>query len=356
MAKKKSVVFLFGAGASRGALDGVKGKTRKVPIDRDFFDIASRIGERGTPSLASWVTSDVHSLYGRVNGIGLEEYFRDIETRAEIGQFAKTRNKQKDWNSRKTNLEELIRRVLLQTTWEEDEQTAKISRSPIHEKIISRAQPGDTLITFNYDTLIEESLRHVKSPYWDPSDGYGLAAGGHKKGWSKNWREQRKSEAKSGSEVKLLKLHGSLNWTLYNNDSVRLKPKPYVVRTRKRVPVYESCAILPPGWHKRIDKNPFKKLWREARLKLESCQHIVVIGYSMPETDFLAKALFAEVSRMRAARKNFLKSLIVAEPNREVSSRVVNAFVPALGFRGKVFQIESIQELARIWELEGFRR
>ncbi|MDE3218041.1 MAG: 3-isopropylmalate dehydratase small subunit, partial [Nitrospirota bacterium] len=47
------------------------------------------------------VIKDVFDLYGKVVGIGLEEYYRDIETRLELSRFAKTQNKPKDWRKRK---------------------------------------------------------------------------------------------------------------------------------------------------------------------------------------------------------------------------------------------------------------
>jgi hypothetical protein len=59
---------------------------------------------------------DVWQLYGRTNGVGLETYYRDLETRAIIGEFAKTANQAKDWRRRQKELEELIRRVYVHTT------------------------------------------------------------------------------------------------------------------------------------------------------------------------------------------------------------------------------------------------
>ena len=108
----RKLVILFGAGATRGVL---KERIPPPPVDQDFFDIASQISGRGTRRLAARVTRDVFDLYARVSGVGLEQYFREIEARAEIGKFAKSKNKPKDWARRQSDLEELIRRVLIQT-------------------------------------------------------------------------------------------------------------------------------------------------------------------------------------------------------------------------------------------------
>ena len=107
------VVFLFGAGATRGAL---RNSPVPPPVDADFFEIAAQIKGHGTPALARRVLGDVWNLYGKVSGVGLENYYRDIETRAKISSFAKSANKPRDWKKRQTNLEELIRRVVVHTT------------------------------------------------------------------------------------------------------------------------------------------------------------------------------------------------------------------------------------------------
>ncbi len=338
-----SAVILFGAGATRGAFVN---SVPPPPVDRDFFEIAGQLNGRGTRRLAMRVIKDVFSLYNRVNGIGLEQYYRDVETRAEIGKFAKSKNKPMDWLRRQTDLEELIRRVILHTTCDSADGSAHVSASKLHKEVLKHVREGDTLITFNYDTVIEESLGS-SAPTWTPGDGYSLDASGKTRGWAKSFVENRNLRHGESSQVHLLKLHGSLNWTLYKNNKVRLKPRPYVVRARRGAPVSDKCSILPPGWHKRIDVNPYRQLWRTARLKMESCSALAIIGYSLPDTDLLARALFAEISRLRAARKHYLKHLYLADPDDTVRERLLNVFVPALGPMGRVYRYKDIEEFSR---------
>lgn len=106
-------------------------------------------------------------------------------------------------------------------------------------------------------------------------------------------------------------------------------------------------SILPPGWNKRIDLNPYSQLWRKARLVLERCKTLVIIGYSLPETDLLARALFAEVIRLRVARNQYIRQLHLADPNRSVKERFVELFVPALHAQSKVFRYRGIDEFSR---------
>jgi hypothetical protein len=127
---------------------------------------------------------------------------------------------------------------------------------------------------------------------------------------------------------------------------VRLKHRPFVVRTHGNSPVFDKVSILPPGWNKRIDRNPYKQLWKEARLKLERCKTIIIIGYSLPKADLLAKALFAEVVRSRKAGKRYLKQLHLADPDDSVKQKFVEMFVPARNAQSKVFRYRDIDEFA----------
>lgn len=338
------IVILFGAGASRGSLD--EGPGMPPPVDKDFFDIANQLIGHGTPKLAKKVLGDVWQLYMKTNGVGLETYYRDLETRAIIGEFAKTSNQPKNWRKRQKELEELIRRVYVHTTVKDthpSEVEPKVSL--IHQDILKVLQKNDTLITFNYDLVIEEAFASAK--LWNPIDGYGISTSGKTKGWTKRWLDKR-DYINEESKVLLLKLHGSLNWESYaNGTAIRLKPRPYLVSTRSGKTRFEKISILAPGWNKRIDKNPYKKFWREGRLRLEKCKTLIILGYSLPETDLLAQSLLAEVVRTRATRSNFLKQLHLADHSEVVKERFIKLFTPALGPQGKVFKSYDIAEFHR---------
>ena len=338
------IVIIFGAGASRGGLDKVPGVP--PPVDRDFFDIANQLVGHGTPKLTKKVLNDVWQLYSRTNGIGLETYYRELETRAIIGEFAKTANQPKDWGRRQKDLEELIRRVYVHTTvFDTQAVTVNPKKSEIHKKILEKLEPKDIIITFNYDLVIEESFSSAR--LWNLIDGYGIQTSGKTKGWAKRWLSDKEYINGEKSKISLLKLHGSLNWKSYNGTTIRLKPKPYLVSTRKGKIRFEKILILAPGWNKRVDKNPYKKFWREARLQLEKCKTLMILGYSLPETDLLAHSLLAEVVRTRAARDDFLKQLYLADPNESVKERFVELFTPALGPHGKVFRYHDVEEFSK---------
>lgn len=342
MILKRPVVILFGAGATRGSLEDVS--RPPPPVNTDFFDIAGQLRGHGTQILAKKVLRDVWQLYGKVIGVSVEAYYRDIETRAAISRFAKSANKPRDWKARQGNLEELIRRVLVHTTCDIYKSPVKARQSKLHNALLRKLKKGDTIITFNYDTTIEESF--TSTDLWSPIEGYGDGFHGGTLDWSRRWFSDRGESEQKKSSILLLKLHGSLNWKLYPNNQIRIKPRPYVVRTRNKRPSFEEISILPPGWNKRIDRKPYGQFWRTAKLRLEKCRTLVIVGYSLPDTDLLAKALFAEVVRLRAVRGALIGQLHIADPNESIKQKLIDIFTPALGSNGQIYRYSGIGELA----------
>lgn len=331
-------VFIFGAGATKGAFPK---QLVPPPVDLNFFDAAHLLKGHGTNRIARQVLKDVWDLYRRTNGIGLEAYFRDIEARARIGSFAKTANQPKDWRKRVEQITELVRRVYIHTTCDAKGDAMLSKSSPIHQGILEKLEAKDTIITFNYDCVIEESFK--TADLWNPCDGYGIDVSGKKYDWARKWFKKRDIDPSKESQIILLKLHGSLNWQ-YKNQKIYLKQRPYYVRTRGRKVVVEKISILAPGWDKQIHKNPYKIFWRKARLNLERCKTLVILGYSLPSTDILAQALFEEIIRLRNVRKKYLKELHVADLKEEVKEKFVKLFEPALGPNGKVFKYDDIAD------------
>jgi len=70
------------------------------------------------------------------------------------------------------------------------------------DKFIRLIKKGDTVITFNYDIIIEQYLWQNK--LWNPRDGYGIGEPYHREDWGR-----LKSES---SKVSVIKPHGSINW------------------------------------------------------------------------------------------------------------------------------------------------
>lgn len=338
---RRPTVYIFGAGATRGALSE---ETIPPPTDVDFFDIANQIKGRRTPKLAKIILDNVWKLYGKTIGIRLEAAYREIETRATIGEIVKPKNQPKQWGKIQRAFTELIRRVYVHTTCNEDNNGhLKPKQSQIHKDILKLLKEGDTVITFNYDLLIEESFETAE--LWNPITGYGTKFGGHTFSWGRRWRRSRNHDGNK-SKIKLLKLHGSINWEVSGR---RLNENPYSVQGANRKSKTwrnQPISILAPGWKKDIEKKPYCDFWKLAGRELSRCKTLVILGYSLPETDLVAKSLFTEVARNRAVRqsKKKLSQLHIADPSLSVREKFINMFAEVLDADGRVYQYSGIEE------------
>jgi hypothetical protein len=104
------------------------------------------------------------------------------------------------------------------------------------------------------------------------------------RGWSAPW---------------LLKLHGSFSW-----DYPLKEGQPFPVRLESwdgldEVPGFRrfkntgtEYPIFLPFWDKRIEREPWVKIWRNAYLRLKAARSIIVWGYSLPPTDLKALQFF----------------------------------------------------------------
>jgi hypothetical protein len=155
-------------------------------------------------------------------------------------------------------------------------------------------QPGDCVISFNYDVSLEKQLK--LAGLWEVGDGYhfpieGLAA---------------------GSSVKLLKLHGSANWL----DEISFETRPLIggaeleflgyVKVDPEFPGSRSAAIppliLPTACKRFYHETSFgrkredfwNQLWAHATLCLNDSERVVLCGYSLPPIDDRACRLLLE--------------------------------------------------------------
>jgi len=103
----------------------------------------------------------------------------------------------------------------------------------------------------------------------------------------------------------MLKLHGSLNWlycprcdeldiTLGKKGAVDILTEPVVSRCAARdcTARYEA-VIVGPSLVQRYDNRILRDTWRLAEKALQEAPKLVTIGYSLPEADYLIRAMLA---------------------------------------------------------------
>ncbi len=179
-------------------------------------------------------------------------------------------------------------------------------------------KPGDTVITFNYDDSLDRELKRAGK--WDLSHGYGFPLG----------------DANTNSPVRVLKLHGSINWMLSifggltsgpsfvsPSGSGALGEYPVIAETDTKYLGYSEFSgrvftgggvsmeslILPGRCKQFFVETSFGKelewfwnsLWNQGAQALKKADRVVICGYSMPKADERARQLLLKHTKKDAS-------------------------------------------------------
>lgn len=212
-----------------------------------------------------------------------------------------------------------------------------INEAPLYAEFAARvANPGDTVITFNYDESLDLELRRAGK--WDLSTGYGFPFG---------------IKAVS-SAVTLLKLHGSINWMASLGGGVTSGPvalssgfmggRPVIHTVDAEFLGYKDfightfpggaaiMSMILPGRIKQFFydtsggvefKGFWDWLWSKAAEALRNSERVVICGYSMPDADTRARELL-----LGKARKSRKVTIISGNDNEHIAKDFL-----AAGFR-----------------------
>jgi len=144
--------------------------------------------------------------------------------------------------------------------------------------------------------------------------------------------------------IKILKLHGSLNWYSFHkghqitHESLADANRRIWLTQRKEISMdmkvsdriaHESPfmfpVVVPPIIHKsEIFHDEIKQIWKNAEKALKSSHELLIFGYSCSPLDFESSNLFK-----RAVRKNpLLENITIIDPSSDVLKRYVDLLNP----------------------------
>lgn len=380
-------VLLLGAGASK-SYDQSPTK-QKMPIASDFFEIFDKLEISSNPwvlieGLVGYLTSRGVTNPGEFlrSGIDIEELHSQIESDRNVAiakglEFF-------DYMIEQRAYTELI---FLFSSVVNEIQNGPVSAA--HCSIAKQLTIDDTVITFNWDTLMDRAL--AAETLWDLNWGYGIAP---RSVFSDGW-QCSKVRPKNAQAPNLLKLHGSTNWitayTLMDDGqpvlSHDLEPntlhvfekatdqyacfagrymggyQPYsygyyppnlldvpgrkapegrmIASVRPKVPwrkegtapengLVSMPLIIPPVKQKTYELfgSLFSTLWDRAESALAQADEIVIIGYSFPQTDLQSNQLF----RRAFLRRSSIPRVTIIDPEPQ---RIAQKFSAELGVVGE---------------------
>jgi hypothetical protein len=165
----------------------------------------------------------------------------------------------------------------------------------------------NSFLTFNYDTLIEEALIGLGRDfsYGESLDTATLVG------------PMLGSRIKKDAPIRVLKLHGSLNFNGGDRGKLTVFDGYRDLRMSGEIPL-----LIPPTWNKSLNAS-LRQTWDEGIELLRSATRVVVIGFSMPATDayikyFLASGLQNNIS---------LRDVVFVDPAvDEIKARVMSMF------------------------------
>lgn len=271
------VTIVLGAGASRGVSYAHQGDAPS-PLDSDFFDLLQRIRPKDKDEIAvQSVLSAVKELPSEFRR-SMERTFYTLHLRAYLQDTLDSTTgrtaKEVIFNFARA-IEALLRE-------------SHGSRSCEHHyTLLKGLTQKDAVISFNYDLVVERSIRQ-------DAQGRTVGFGG--------WIYGMEPPPAPYDFPVILKLHGSSNWQLrgespnlfpnipqdgwadFDSDNPRLG---YVAHTG------DEPGILLPFWDKGIEGNPWLHLWKRAFQQLRRTRVLIVWGYSLPPTDIKTRELFS---------------------------------------------------------------
>jgi hypothetical protein len=141
-----------------------------------------------------------------------------------------------------------------------------------------------SVITFNYDTVLEDALREIEVPF-----RYGLPKSMAVYDDHARWI----SDAEDGQNgLAIFKLHGSVNWSSLTAAAAGGQLKVF----QRYSEISEGNALpllIPPTWRKQFEGRQFSRIWGCALRAIAEATRIIVIGFSMPASDGHFKYLLA---------------------------------------------------------------
>lgn len=331
-------MFVLGAGASRGAQipKGVSPGCR-APLNADFFTELQHITAAKHRRAIEAVIADVIELFGSNFSLTLEDYFTQLEFFLRTVQLVSREPEfdSAEFAGKRSNLMAALAAVLEAST----DDIIRYGGCERHKKIVQCLEPGDTIISFNYDCLIDDALRKAGDNKWNPRSGYGFPTRRYSLVGSEYWDPEEISPREES--VRLLKVHGSLNWQLPEGGrtmQIKLKQR---LHQQHGVPKF---TIVPPVWNKQVDSHDiFRRIWALAAGRLRRASLVCVIGFSFVPTDLYAQSLF----RLALGKgKTRLRRLLIANPDKEARYRIRQVFdVPLLEPKVLLRQYASLEEL-----------
>jgi hypothetical protein len=328
--RAQNATIILGAGASRGASFADRSRRVLPPLDADFFQQAQRLDDGTFDGNVRAVIEFVREEYSPTRLPTLEALFTQLQGFDQFLQQFSTRPGRRPVRYKKQHqyLLELIP-IVFRAALEDQ-------RCRWHDRIARSLRKGDAVISFNYDLLIDEAVQRRAGGIWKADRGYGFKVKRGAERWSAG---PAPGAFPSKQYLRVLKPHGSLHWT-----DIDLQNKTLALDEHGYSLPIALGNIIPPTWDKTIlGQWPWKPVWEEASRVLQKTRCLIVIGYSVPQTDLTSQALIRS-----SLSGGALRLLVVANPDPEARSRVIDLARGAVTSRTRIVELQTLSDFGAL--------
>lgn len=330
----KKANVLLGAGASRGA-SCFHDTWAQSPLDADFFDQVDRLKNTPEGKGLSRLVEFARNEFGVSERLAMEPFFTQLESLNEFHATLKV-----DRGRRVRQYEQHLERFsgYLASTFRALRSicTGATVECEYHKQLASALRSGDSILSYNYDCIIDSALKSNAAKRWSALTGYGVQV----RDGAEHWHDHSGPGRIAKESIRLLKVHGSLNWSRDDDGNVSLRSDPYEDGSRSR------DEVVPPVWNKRISEDAvLGEIWKKARNSLRTGPVLVVVGYSVPDTDLLSQVLL----RVAAAEDGkTLTHLIIVNPDYMARRKLMSVLHEALTHKTTIIELDSWNELVNL--------
>lgn len=306
----RDVMFVFGAGASYA--DG-------APLQRDILPF---ILDGEHPAFSKSLVFKIVNDFLADLFTWDEQHYPSLEQVFGLLDYFIQRNESL---SRKFSLPHLrlIKESLIQAVYYTI-QVQTQHKSAVYSQFWDRVfetNTNITTVTFNYDSLLEDEFLHLYPDglyldYCLPLANYDYSLGSEDEDWWVNPRRPIHTiEGRQPSAIKIIKVHGSLNWKYCNccNDLL-LTPHDRAIQLAEGDPPWaggsapaamsmlmnRTCMrdgnafetmLVPPSHLKDLSHPITTQLFIELAAEIRRAKKVVFVGYSFPEADIHISAV-----------------------------------------------------------------
>lgn len=303
-------VLVLGAGASRGAIRHVlvNNKRIKAPLNFDFFHCAAAYARaKGTNSADAKRLDRLKTAFKRDLPTRwpppMETAFGLLYTAKDFPDIFVARPGRKPKPGERGELDDFLALLFAMLNVLDSPSGPETG----YDRLASALERDDTVITLNYDTMLDSALARRG---WNPAKGYAVGGSANKVRW-----RPKASTTSTCDGVVLLKLHGSVNWWVRGSRaslSNVFSKKPVVITApRRNSKSGRIRQIIPPIYGKVFTHSHWRSLWKMAFDALCGAEILVVVGCSLIETDYHLHALLRRTSNERKKRGRFKEIVLV---------------------------------------------